>query len=48
MTPSQYGPLTAKVRAALQGDERLLRPPVQGLVQEVLEAEMDKALGAGR
>lgn len=48
MPPKQYRQLPAGVKEALEGDADFLRPMVLGLVQEVLEREMDKALGAGR
>ena len=43
MTRKQYRQLPAGVKEALEGDPDLLRPMVEGLVQQVLEA-----VGAGR
>ena len=36
------------IKSALQADENFLRPLVQMVLQEVLEAEMEEAVGAGK
>ena len=48
MTRKQYTAEGLDVKELLGTDPDLLRPVVEGWVQELLEAEMDKALGAGR
>lgn len=48
MTRKQYRQLPAGVKEALEGDPEFLRPMVAGLVQEAMEAQMDKVVGAGR
>jgi transposase-like protein len=35
-------------KAMMAGQEDFLRPLIQAVVQQVLEAEMDEALGAGK
>ena len=48
MPRQQYSNPGLDAKALLGKDQDFLRPLVQGLVQELLEAEMDKCLGAGR
>ncbi len=48
MTRKQYTEFVQQMKEVLQQDGELLRPLVQALVQELLEAEMDQCLKAGR
>jgi putative transposase len=48
MTQKQYSPLALEVKELLGSDRAFLVPLVQGVVQEVLEAEMDECLQAGK
>jgi putative transposase len=48
MTRKQYTPLALEVKELLGSDRDFLVPLVQGVVQEVLEAEMDECLQAGK
>ena len=48
MTRKQYKQLAREVRGMLVEDGEFLRPMVQQLLQEALEAEMDQAVGAER
>lgn len=48
MTRKQYTQITDEMKEVLGQDQDFLRPMVQGLVQELLEAEMDECLGAER
>lgn len=48
MTQQQYTRIAGEMKEVLGQDRDFLRPLVQGLVQELLEAEMDECLGAGR
>lgn len=48
MAQKEYSPLHQQVKELLAQDTQFLREIVQKTVQETLEAEMDKLLGAGR
>lgn len=48
MTPRKRTIRTTEVKQLLSSDKDVMRKVVQGMVQEVLEAEMDEALGAGK
>ena len=48
MTVKQFKPTLAQVKELMQGDEDFLKPMVQAVIQEVLEAEMSEALGAAK
>jgi putative transposase len=48
MTQQQYTRIAGEMKEVLGQDRDFLRPLVQGLVQELLEAEMAACLGAGR
>jgi transposase-like protein len=48
MTRKQYTPLTLEVKHLLSEDQDCLQPMVRGLMQEILEAEMDECLQAGK
>ena len=45
---SKVRPTLAEVKALLAEDRDFLRPLVQAVLQELLEAEMTEALGAGK
>jgi putative transposase len=47
MPRSKVRPTLAEVKALLAEDRDFLRPLVQAVLQELLEAEMTEALGAG-
>ena len=46
MTPKQGKRECREIQMLVQEDRELLRELVRGAVQEMLEAEMDEALGA--
>lgn len=48
MTRKQYTPLALEVKELLGADRDFLVPLVQAVVQEILEAEMDECLQAGK
>jgi transposase-like protein len=48
MARKQHTQLTAEVKEILQQDGDFLKPMMQRMVQEALEAQMDALLGAGR
>ena len=48
MTRQQYTQLAGEMKEVLGQDRDFLRPVVQGLVQELLESEMEQCLGAER
>jgi putative transposase len=48
MTRKQYTPLALEVKELLGADRDFLLPLVQSVVQEILEAEMDGCLQAGK
>ena len=48
MARKQYTQLQAELKEILEQDADLLKPAMQQLVQETLEAEMDAFIGAGR
>src|SRR6056297_1507192 len=48
MTQKEYARLHDEVKQLLEEEPDFLRPMVQTAVQEMLEAQMDELLGAGR
>ncbi len=48
MTAKKGKTALAEIKDVLASDREFPRPPVQALVQEVLEAEMTAALGAAK
>jgi transposase-like protein len=48
MTEGNAKPGAVDLKAVLKGDRDFLRPLVEAVVQEVLEAEMSEALGAAK
>ena len=47
-TPKKHTPRLAEIKAQLLAEGESLRPLVEMVVQQVLEAEMSEALGAGK
>ena len=47
-TPKNHTPRLAEIKAQLVAEGEFLRPLVEMVVQQVLEAEMSEALGAGK
>ncbi len=48
MTVEKLRPTLAEIKGLLSGDKDFLKPIVRAILQEVLEAEMTEALGAGK
>ena len=48
MTRGKLRPTLEEVKALLRQDQDFLRPLVQAVLQELLEAEMTEALGAAK
>jgi len=48
MTVEKLRPTLAEIKALLASDKDFLKPIVRAVLQEVLEAEMTEALGAGK
>lgn len=48
MTVEKLRPTLAEIKGLLSADKDFLKPIVQAILQEVLEAEMTEALGAGK
>lgn len=48
MTKRKYSISGAELKRTLEGDGDFLKPLVQLVVQEILEAEMEEALGAAK
>jgi transposase-like protein len=47
-TRQNHTPTVAEIKAQLAAEGEFLRPLVEVVVQQVLEAEMSEALGAGK
>src|SRR5262249_59974281 len=48
MTVEKLRPTLAEIKGLLSTDKEFLKPIVRAILQEVLEAEMTEALGAGK
>jgi transposase-like protein len=48
MSRKEIKPSRARIKAMLSQEEDFLRPLMKAALQEVLEAEMDEALGAAK